>query len=133
MDRPDILNKILLGQLPFTIVILFYCSRWGIIGIAAGQVVLSIIYVTMVTIVANRILKFRLRELLEALFPAIVSSVVMIAVVKAFQYNLDLNGVVGLFTYAILGGATYLGVLIIINREIVNNAFSTLRAVFSRS
>lgn len=130
ISRPDVLNKILLAQLPFTVLILLYCSRWGIIGIAVGQAVLAFIYVAMITVVINRILKFSLRELLDALAPAILSSAIMFGVVKAFQFNLDLRGIIGFLLYAILGGATYLGVLVIINREIIKGAFSTLRAVF---
>jgi hypothetical protein len=133
VGRPDILNRILLTQLPFTIGVLIYCSRWGIVGVAAGQVALSIIYVSMLTIVINRLMNFRLRELLDALFPAVMSSVIMIVIVKVFQYSFSLSGVVGLFIYAILGGATYLSVLAMINREIIRDAFSTLRAAFSRS
>jgi O-antigen/teichoic acid export membrane protein len=133
VGRPDILNRILLTQFPLAIVVLIYCSRWGIIGVAAGQAVLSFVYVGMATIVANRLLKFRLRELLEALWPAVVSSLVMIAVVKVFQLNFDLGGLVGVLAYAALGGAIYFGVLRLINREIIRDAFSTLRAALSRS
>jgi len=133
IGRPDILNRILLSQFPLAIVVLFYCSRWGIIGVAAGQAALSFIYVSIATVVANRLLKFRLQELLEALSPAVISSVIMIAGVKVFQLNFDLSGLVGLLSYAALGGAIYLGALRLINREIIRNAFSTLRAAFSRS
>lgn len=133
VGRPDLLNRILLTQFPLAIVVLIYCSRWGIVGVAAGQLVLSFVYVSMATVVINRLLKFSLQELLKALFPAIISSVIMIAVVKVFQLNLDLGGVVGLFTYVFLGGATYLAALGVINREIIIDAFTTLRAAFSRS
>jgi len=133
VGRPDILNRILLSQFPLAIGVLIYCSRWGIVGVAAGQVALSILYVTMLTLVINRFLKFRLRELLEALYPAMLSSVIMVVIVKIFQYNFDLRGVVGLFTYAFLGGATYFAVLGVTNREMIKYAFLTLRSAFSRS
>jgi O-antigen/teichoic acid export membrane protein len=133
VGRPDILNRILLSQFPLAIGALIYCSRWGIIGVAAGQLVLSLIYVCMATLVINRLLKFRLQELLAALLPAVISSVIMIVIVRVFQYNFDLRGVVGFFTYAMLGGATYLGVLGMTNRELIRDAFSTLRAALSRA
>lgn len=133
VGRPDILNRILLSQFPLAIVVLIYCSRWGIIGVAAGQAVLSFVYVSMATIVANRLLKFRFQDLLEALLPAVISSVIMFTVVKVFQLNFDLRGFVGLITYAVLGGAIYFGALRLINREIIRDAFSTLRTAFSRS
>ncbi len=133
IGKPDILNRILLIQFPLAIGVLIYCSRWGIVGVAVGQLALSFLYVTMLTVVIDRILKFQLRELLEALLPAIVSSIMMVAVVKVFQLGVSLNGLVGLLTYALMGGVTYLGVLAVINKEIITGAFSTLRAAFSRS
>jgi len=133
VGRPDILNRVSLIQLPIVLGLLFYCSRWGIVGVAAGQVALAIINVVIVTVVINRVLNLRFREFLESLWPAFVSSVIMIVIVKAFQVNFELSGIAGLLTYAFIGGATYLGVLGLINREIVKGAFTTLRAAFSRS
>jgi len=133
VGRPDILNRISLVQLPIVFGVLLYCTRWGIVGVAAGQIVLAIINLAIVAIVINRVLNLRFRELLESLAPAFVSSVIMIAVVRAFQASFELSGIAGLLSYACVGGAVYMGVLGLFNREIIKGAFTTLRAAFSRS
>lgn len=102
-------------------------------GVAAGQIVLAIINLVIVTIVINRVLNLRFRELLESLAPAFVSSMIMIVAVRVFQVSFELSGVAGLLSYAFLGGAIYVGVLGLFNREIILGAFTTLRAAFSRS
>src|SRR5215216_6113489 len=43
ISRPDILNKLALAKMPIAVVILWYSTRWGIVGVAGAQVVISLI------------------------------------------------------------------------------------------
>ena len=59
INRPKILNQLSVIKLVATGGLLWYCIRWGIVGVAAGQVALAVLFVAIDMIVVARVLGFR--------------------------------------------------------------------------
>lgn len=72
MGRPNILTYINLFNLVIAFPVLFIAARWGLIGVAAGQVVIAIVVTTTNWIVARRVLGIGFSSLVSAIaLPAV--------------------------------------------------------------
>lgn len=132
INRPDILNRVALIKIPFIIVILLIGSRWGINGVAAGQIVFAIISMLIDSILVNRVIRFSLAEMGRSVAPALFASSVMTGVVWLGESALSLNGWLGLFVIALMGATAYLLALALFSREVVIQAKKTLQQAFSK-
>jgi hypothetical protein len=132
INRPDILNRVALIKIPFIIVILLIGSRWGINGVAAGQIVFAIISMLIDSILVNRVIRFSLAEMGKSVAPALFASAVMTGVVWLGESTLSLNGWLGLFVIALMGATAYLVALALFSREVVTEAKKTLQQAFSK-
>jgi len=133
ISRPDILNKMSFVKLPIVVAVLWYCTRWGIVGVAAGQIGLSVFYMLLDSFVISRLVGFKLGEVFYALKPALIGSAAMGAVLIGVQAMLPLTGIVDLLVLATLGVAAYLATLFWVNRNLFAQAQVALRMVFRRS
>lgn len=133
--RPDILTKLSLLKIPFLVPAIW----WAVTGpgtiVAVGwvQVGVAIIAALMNLVVAARVLKTPLREMLDAFQPALTAGIVMVAVVwVALNLLADTHPVVQLVTGVLLGGLVYGGLMWWFQRDFVLRAGSSLRAALSR-
>jgi O-antigen/teichoic acid export membrane protein len=132
INRPDILNRVALIKIPFILGILFLGSRWGINGVAAGQIIFAVVSILIDSIVVSRVIKFSLFEMGQSLAPAITSSLIMVCVLILVKSFLPLHGWVGLLVIASVGAITYLGALNLFNRDVFVQARQTLQQAFSK-
>jgi lipopolysaccharide exporter len=132
ISRPDILNKLAFVKMPIAVLILWYSTRWGIAGVAAGQIAIGLISVSLDLLVANRVMKYSLGELVRSIAPAFVSTLMMAAVLFLIQQSLPVEGLLQFAIMVILGGLTYAGMLWFLNREALMQGVSTIRSALQR-
>jgi O-antigen/teichoic acid export membrane protein len=132
VGRPDLLNKLALIKMPIAFLILWYTTRWGIVGVAAGQIAIGLISVTMDILVANHIMNYRLTDILSAISPAFTSTLAMAAILFAIRSGLSLSGLPQFIAMVLCGGLIYAGVLWFISRENILQGMITLRSTFKK-
>jgi len=126
-NRPEILTRLALVKTIPAIPIFWYGTRWGIAGVAFGQIVTTVINVTLDVVVVSRVLHFKLSENLRALVPAAVASGVMGVVGLALAPILLPAGVLGLVTLIAAGVTVYGLTLILVSRESIVRARKVLQ------
>jgi O-antigen/teichoic acid export membrane protein len=127
IGRPDILNKLSLVKIPLIIVILLFATRWGIVGVAIGQIVFALFSVMLDSVVVSRIMDFSVVDTIGALFPSAVCSVSMLITTLPVLYFFHLSGLSGLILITSLGVLTFLVVLSFVDRVLFLQAFQFLR------
>lgn len=132
-NRPEILNKLSLVKLVATVAVLSYSIRWGIVGVAVGQVALSVFFVAIDTVVVSRLLSFTSRQMLRALAPALVCSGVMTAVVLVLDTRLVPEGIAGLLGIIAVATVAYIAALTIVSRETITQARTAVRSAMART
>ncbi len=127
IGRPDILNKLAFVKMPIAVLILWFSTRWGIVGVAAGQIAIALISVSMDMLVANRVMKYPARELLGAIAPSLFSTLSMAVVLFLIRQAVPV-GLVQLILMVALGALTYFGVFWMLNREALLLGIMTVRS-----
>ncbi len=127
INRPEILNWLSLIKIPAIILIIWYATRWGIIGVAVGQVLFACISMLLDGFMVSRIIEFKIYEMWRALVPAIICTVSMVVVVVMAQVILSPSGIAGLLFITLIGAATFIILLGFVDRNLVNLAYDTLR------
>jgi O-antigen/teichoic acid export membrane protein len=133
INRPEILNKIMLIRLPVAIGAVWYATRWGINGVAISQVFLALFYIAVDSFIVNRLVRFSLRELVKALTPALIGSGAMVIALGLTIIYLIPDGVFGLILMVLIGLTTYASTLALVSRETVSQAYTVLRGAAARS
>ncbi len=126
INRPDILNKLALIKLPVVIGVLWFATRWGVEGVALGHVALAIFKVTLDTAVASRFVQAGARDVFCALYPALISTLVMGVAVWGLLRALSPGDVWAIALGASIGALVYLGMLMLVRRDVVFNAAGTV-------
>ncbi|MGE5375840.1 MAG: glycosyltransferase, partial [Bacteroidota bacterium] len=132
ISRPDILNKLALSKMPIAVSILWFSTRWGIVGVAAGQIVIALISVTMDMLVANRVMHYPFRDLASAVSPSFISTLSMAVTLFLIRQVVPVDGLIQLILMVVLGGLTYFGVFWLINREALYLGLMTVRSALMR-
>lgn len=127
INRPEILNRLSLLKIPIIFIIIWYATRWGIVGVAAGQILFSCITLLLDGYMVSRIIEFRMREMWQALVPAIICSISMVTVVSFVQLAFSPSGLTGLILVVFVGAVAFIGVLSLVDRDLMNRAFGALR------
>ena len=130
MNRPEILQRIALIRLPFIVGIVLFATRWGLVGVALGQIVFAIFSVVLDGVVISRIVNFRFIKLVQSIAPAAAATTLMVVVLIFFQLAFAPSNVLGLTALVLAGVITYLAGLSIVNRTILVQAYSSLRGAF---
>ncbi len=133
ISRPDILNKLAIIKMPIAVLILWYATRWNIVGVAAGQIVIGLISVSMDMIVANAVMKYPLRDLFKAIAPSLGSTLSMAVVLFFIGRVVPQAGLVQLILMVTFGGLTYFGVFWWISRETLLQGLATIRSTLNRN
>ena len=132
ISRPDILNKLAIIKMPVAVLILWYCTRWGIVGVAAGQIVIGLISVSMDMLVANAVMKYPFADLFKAISPALESTFSMAVVLFLIQQWVPYVGLIQFVLMVALGGLTYFVVFWLINPETLLQGVATIRSTLNR-
>jgi len=132
ISRPDILNKLAISKMPIAVLILWYCTRWGIVGVAAGQILIAVISVSLDMGIVNRVMHYPFRDLFGAISPALISTLSMAIVLFFVKEIVPVDGLVQLILMVALGGLTYLGVFWLINRDALLLGATTIRSALLR-
>jgi O-antigen/teichoic acid export membrane protein len=132
MGRPEILNRLGLIKISIAVAVLWYCTRWGIIGVAAGQIIIGMISVTLDTLVANWIMHYQLWQLIKAILPSFSASIVMGLSLIALNKIFTLNDMGGFLIMVIFGIVVYFATVFIISRSTVTQGLAVLRQVLAR-
>jgi lipopolysaccharide exporter len=132
IGRPDILNKLAMIKMPIAVIILWYGTRWGIVGVAAGQIVIALISVSMDILVANSVMKYPFSDVMEAVSPSLISTLSM-SMVLFLVYQMTPNGgIVQLIFMVALGALTYFVVFWAISRETLLQGVNMVRSLLNR-
>ena len=126
INRPEILTRVNLAKLPVIIAVLIFCARWGINGVAAGQVIFAVLAIGFDCFVVSRIVKFKFVELAGALAPAAIASVSMAAVLSVIEIAFAPAGWLSMGAVVLAGVATYAVALSVISRETLTQVFSAV-------
>jgi hypothetical protein len=118
--------------MPIAVLILWYSTRWGITGVAASQIVIGLISVSLDMLVANHVMNYPISELFKAISPALLSTVIMAAVLFMIREILPVAGLAQLLLMVLLGGLTYIAVFWSTSRETLIQGFTTVRSILTR-
>jgi O-antigen/teichoic acid export membrane protein len=130
IGRPELLNRLNFIKVPVAVFVLWYSTRWGISGVAAGQIVIGIISVLLDTLFANYIMHYTIKDLLKALAPSFYSVLGMAAILLAVVRIIPFSGVLEFILLIVTGVLTYCIMLWWIDRGTVLGGISLLRKTF---
>lgn len=133
INRPEILNRLSLIKIPIIFFIVWYTARWGIVSVAAGQILFACISLLLEGYMVSRIIEFRMREMWQALVPAIICSVSMVTVVSFVQIIFSPSGLTGLILVVLVGASAFVGTLGLVDRNLMSRAYGALRNAAVRS
>lgn len=133
ISRPEILNRLSWVKAPITVAILWYCTRWGILGVAFGQLAVALLNVTLDCLVVSRVVRFGLDELIRSLAPALTATTVMALTILLLEAMLAPGAIVALIVYPLVGVAAYVAILSFTSHDEVLRARRALRSALSRT
>lgn len=131
ISRPEILNRLSLVKIPLAVFILWYSTRWGINGVAAGQIAMSLISVSLDISIANYIMQYKISDLLKAIVPA-VSSVLVMAIALFLVEFIPASDILKLTLKVLIGALVYFGMLWLVAREIILNGMRMAQTTFTK-
>ena len=132
IGRPDILNKLAIIKMPIAVGILWYATRWDIVGVAAGQIIIAIISVSMDLLVANRVMNYSPGDLFTAISPSFTSTLSMAAILFLIRALVPDAGWLQLILMVLCGALTYFAAFRIISPEILSQGIVTIRSTLLR-
>jgi lipopolysaccharide exporter len=132
INRPEILNQLSLIKIPTIALIVWYATRWGIIGVAVGQIIFAFITLLLDGYMVSRVIKFDIREMWYSLIPATFCTVGMVGVVGAVKLIFTPSGIGGLIFTIFVGAVAFLVTLSFVDRNLMDLAYATLRKRIER-
>jgi len=132
IGRPELLSRLNFIKVPLAVLVLWYSTRWGISGVAAGQIVIGIFSVSLDTLVANHIMHYAIGDLFKALAPSFFSVLVMAAVLLGVDRILPFSGFLEFGVLILMGFLSYAMMLWWLDREIILRGLHLLRNTFMK-
>jgi O-antigen/teichoic acid export membrane protein len=133
INRPEILNQLSFAKLIVTVGVLWFSVRWGINGVAFGQVALSVMFVMVDTVVVARLLKYPPEAMVRAIGPALICALTMAAVVVGLVQAFSPSGATGLFSIVTLAVIVYGLTLLVVSRETVLRARNIVQSALVKA
>ena len=130
IGKPEMLIKLNLIKVPLTVLILWYATRWGINGVAAGQVGISIIALSVDMLTVNYVMRYSIKDLFQALAPTFVSALVMGIALWALLRLTLFSGLLALILMILMGALIYFAMLWWVKREVIQSGISMFRGKF---
>jgi glycosyltransferase involved in cell wall biosynthesis/O-antigen/teichoic acid export membrane protein len=132
IGRPDILNKLAWIKMPIAGLILWYSTRWGIVGVATAQIVIGLISVSIDSLTANHVMHYTLPDLIKSISPAFISTLSMTAVLLIIRNGLSFDGLIQFVLMVVVGALTYFGVLWFVGRETLIQGVGIVRSTLKK-
>lgn len=133
IGKPEMLIKLNLIKVPLTILILWYATRWGINGVAAGQVAISVIALSIDMLTVNYVMRYSIKDLFQALTPTFVSALIMGIALWVLLGLTFFSGLLELILMILTGALIYFAMLWWIKRELLQSGINMLRRKFMKS
>jgi hypothetical protein len=130
IGKPEMLIKLNFIKVPMTVLILWYATRWGINGVAAGQLVVSLIAVSIDMLTVNHVMRYSIKDLLQALAPTFFSSLVMGIALWALLRLPLFSGLMELILMVLMGALIYFFLLWWVKREVIQSGIDMFRRKF---
>ena len=127
IGRPDILNRVSMSKIPVLIGIIWVGTRWGIVGVATGQIIFAILSIILESVVVSRVIDFNLSETIQPLVPAAICTAAMALTTTVIKLLFNLDGVVGFIIVIMIGGGTFVGVLSLIDRTLIDQIIRAIK------
>ncbi|MEW5829397.1 MAG: lipopolysaccharide biosynthesis protein [Chloroflexota bacterium] len=127
IGRPDILNRLSMIKIPVIVAILWVATRWGIVGVAAGQIIFAVFAMIFDSIVVCHIIHFDLSETVKALVPATVCAGSMALVTTLAKVLFQLDGLSGFIVILLVGGLSFTVALRLVDRKLTDKVMLTLK------
>lgn len=117
MGRPDILNKISISTIIFSILALWVGVRYGIVGVAWAHLLRVVVLMIVNIIVVNRVLGVSSLSILQSLFRASLGAGIMALVMALIAWRLQGASTAMILVLQLLAGAaTYIVSSLFVNR-----------------
>lgn len=117
MGRPDILNKISISTIVFTIFALWLGVHYGIVGVAWAHLFRVIVLLGIQIVIVKRILGISPMHVLDGIFRSLLSAIVMALVMSAISWELQgSSSALVLILQILVGVVAYLVSSFLINR-----------------
>jgi O-antigen/teichoic acid export membrane protein len=127
INRPEVLTRVAFVKLPIIILLIIFFTRWGIIGVAVGQLVFALVSFLIDCVVANRVVRIKYLKLIDALAPAAISSLIMALVIGAVQLTITISGWGGFAIIILLGVVIYVMTLSLLRRDMLVQIFKIIK------
>jgi O-antigen/teichoic acid export membrane protein len=123
--RPDILVKLSFITLPFLLFAFWYGAvNYGLIGVALAHLITSLFDTTISLYIATRLIQVSWLDIARQLKPAAIGSLGLLALaVPVLFLTYELNAVIRLVSMIIAGAAGYLGVLWMVEKATILEAY----------
>ena len=121
--RPAILNKIAIIKLTITIPVLWITAGYGILYVALGQLLSTVILTLLRLIIVTKILSLRPGMIFRAVKPAVISTCVMylgLVITNSQIHHFD--NILQLLILLCVGVLFYLGMLWVTDRSVILQA-----------
>jgi O-antigen/teichoic acid export membrane protein len=130
--RPELLSRLNIFKVPVAFLVLWYGTRWGINGVAAGQIIISIFSLLLDTLVANYVMKYSTKDLLEALAPTFWSSLGMAVALLVVIPVLPFSGLSAFVLLVLVGVLIYFMMMWWLDQTTVRAGIDLVRRTFIR-
>ena len=127
IGRPDILNRLSMIKIPVIVAIIWVATRWGIVGVAAGQILFAVISMIFDSVIVSRIIQFDLNETVKALVPATLCAGSMALVTTLAKSIFALDGLFGFIAILVIGGLSFIVALRLVDRSLTDRVILTLK------
>jgi O-antigen/teichoic acid export membrane protein len=128
--RPELLTRLNFIKVPLAVTVLWYSTRWGITGVAAGQIAISIFSLALDTLTANYVMRYPARDLLRALAPTFLSTLGMTFALLVLIRILPFSELWEFILMIPAGVLIYFLVLWALDRETVRAGIDLVRRTF---
>jgi len=130
IGRPEILTRLNFIKVPLAVAVLWYSTRWGIAGVAGGQIVISIFSLALDMLTANYVMRYPITDLIKALTPTFVSTLAMTLALLALIQILPFSELMEFIFMIPAGVLIYFTMLWALDRETVRAGIHLFRRTF---
>lgn len=128
--RPEVLTRLNFIKVPLAVAVLWYSTRWGIVGVAGGQIVISIFSLALDILTANYVMHYPNRDLVKALAPTFLSTLGMTLALLALIRILPFSQLLEFIFMVPAGVLIYFTMLWLLDRQSVRAGIDLFRRTF---
>ena len=133
IGKPEMLIKLNIIKVPITLLVLWYATRWGINGVAAGQLAMSLIAVSIDMLTVNYVMRYSMKDLVNSLAPTFLSALVMGIALWALLRLTSFSAILEMVLMVLTGAIIYFVMLWWLKREVIQSGIDMFRGKFMKS